>query len=414
MNLIQYTNRNFIISTLVVLPFVCVGLFFSIKHFVEDEIDEKLRVDELRAVTAIKNSEDLPNLSPVFEVKEVSGPAKQILIREVYVYDPIEKEDELFRELSCVEEINGKYYSIEVRDSMLETKDFLIAVISVVVVLMMLLLILSYLLNRRLSSKLWLTFNNNLKELNKFSVVDQKELVLEKSSVSEFESLNKALISLTNQINDDYKALKEFTENASHEIQTPLAVIMNTTEQAIQESKDSESAKALYKIYQSAKKLSILNEKLLLLAKIENRQFKNVELVDFSILVKEKISQLQELYEYLNIEVKYSSNDSFEVEMDKELAEILITNLISNAFKHNVDKGEIDVQLLPEKLIITNSTDQKVHSNELFKRFVHGGGKKSTGIGLSIVDTICRFSGLKSEISGKEKYFFITISKIQN
>ena len=166
MNLIQYTNRNFIISTLVVLPFVCLGLFFSIKHFVEDEIDEKLRVDKLRAVTAIKNSEELPNLSPVFEVKEVSGPVEQVLIQEVYVYDPIEKEDELFRELSCVKDINGRYYSITVRDSMLETKDFLIAVIVVVVALMLLLLIFSYLLNRRLSSKLWLTFNNNLKCLS--------------------------------------------------------------------------------------------------------------------------------------------------------------------------------------------------------------------------------------------------------
>lgn len=83
---------------------------------------------------------------------------------------------------------------------------------------------------------------------------------------------------MTDKIYNDYVNMKEFTENAAHEMQTPIAVVLSKLELLLQDTNLKEEQEQ--SILQSTKALgqsSKLNKNLLLLAKIENNQFETTE-----------------------------------------------------------------------------------------------------------------------------------------
>lgn len=413
MNLINKINRNYLYSALVALPVVSVGLFFSIRYFVVEEIDEKLIADYQRAVEEIVKSDKLPNLYPVIEINLLQlGKESKPEFNNVYVYDPVSKEEELFRQLTSQQKINRKLYQIKVRSSMLETHDFLYAIIFVMLLLMIFLLLISFWLNNRLSKRMWQTLNNNLQQIELYSVVNKSEIHLIDSNVNEFNKLNKSVSLLINHIQRDYEALKEFTENASHELQTPLAIIIANCEQLLQNIQAEAEVKSVYIIYQSAKKLSVLNEKLLLLTKIENNQFTNYQKVNLVPLFRQQLKLINELNQDVNVELLTNDKD-FIVDMDKDLAEILVSNIVGNSFKHNFQNGQIKLYLDDNKLYITNTTNEEVDVKNVFNRFVHSGNKNSLGIGLEIVKRICVASNIKVDVTKKSEIFSLVLSKIQ-
>lgn len=413
MKLINKTNRNFILVTLIVLPVACVLLFFSLDYFISDEVDEKLRVDEMRIIQQLNKNPSFISIAPVIEVSEIENKINvDTVIKNVMIFDPIEKEEEPFRELSSVQEINGKWYLIKVRHSTIENKDFILAIGITMSFILILIFALLFFLNNRLSLKLWQPFYQNIDKLKAYSVKDNQDLELLDSKIDEFQDLKQSLIDLTKKLQKDYKSLKEFTENASHEIQTPLSIISMNLDEVLQQEHTADNYKKIYNSYQSVQRLSKLNEKLLLLAKLDNDQFNSIKEIRFSDLFTDKLEELKPLVEEKKLNILVKNEGNFVLLIDPLLANILLINLLSNAIKHSEPESLIEIALFNDSFSITNETRHRIDVEVIFKRFKKGNdASSSTGLGLSIVKRIIEVSNLEIKITNDNDLFQVSIKK---
>jgi signal transduction histidine kinase len=208
--------------------------------------------------------------------------------------------------------------------------------------------------------------------------------------------MNSTLTEATTQARNEYIALKEFTENASHEMQTPLAVIQSKLDILIQDEDLTEKqSQTLQSTYKAIQKLSKLNQSLLLLAKIENRQYDKIESINLKSKLNEKTEEFKELWQSQNVALSIHLEDVF-VDMNTELADILLNNLLSNATRHNYYGGKINIELNNSQLLISN-TGKTICLDKglLFTRFYKPNeSNEYNGLGLSIIKQICEASGL--------------------
>lgn len=414
MKLIRKTNLNFALIILVVLPIASILLFISLNYFLSDEVDEKLRVDELRIIEQLKNNPEFISMAPVIEVEQIENKIEiEEEIKNVLVYDPIEKEKEPFRQLESVKEINGNSYHIKVRHSIIENKDFAIAIGITMIAILLLVFSILILLNYRFSKKLWSPFYKNIDQLKGFSFSKEEKIQLENSKISEFQDLKNSLEKLTDKLQKDYKTLKEFTENASHEIQTPLSIISLHLEEVLQDNHSEENYKKLYSCYQSIQRLSKLNERLLFLTKLDNNQFNALEEIDFNKLFKEKLEGYKFLLTENGITVKVIELNRFTHNCDPILADMLVLNLLSNVEKHALPNSEFILEIDSDNFTLINSTNSKIKQEELFERFKKGSNSRnSTGLGLPIVRRITEVSSLSIDAELNKNKFQIHINKL--
>jgi signal transduction histidine kinase len=249
--------------------------------------------------------------------------------------------------------------------------------------------------------QLWKPFYESLAIMRNFKLGRTKSLSLPPTKVEEFSFMNESLILATQKAEQDYLLLKEFTENASHEMQTPLSIIRSKLDVLIQEKGLSEKQSELTRgAYAAIKRLSRLNHSLLLLAKIENHQFDKEEEIDLKQKVEEKIQQFQELWQSREVTATYSLKES-SIKMNPELLEILLNNLFSNASNHNITSGSIAIELYAHHLSINNSGNSgALDEKRLFTRFYKETmNSNSNGLGLSIIKQIAKVSYIKIEYS---------------
>lgn len=251
------------------------------------------------------------------------------------------------------------------------------------------------LMMRFISKRLWTPFDNTLKQIESFALEDEALPHFTDSNVKEFTRLNTVLIRLMKNNLKSYKTQKEFTENASHELQTPLAVFQSKLDILLQDPDMTEAqAKIVQNLYEVSNRLSRLSRNLLLLAKIDNRQYKQMEQIDVVATLKEVVPLLDKLTE--GIAVHQILGDSpLLVQGSRALLESMINNLVVNAVRHNIEKGEIYICIATKQLTISNtSAEDGLDANLLFRRFFRPSEKvKGNGLGLAIVKAICDYHG---------------------
>jgi len=297
-----------------------------------------------------------------------------------------------FRGLSRVIKINGENYLLTVETNVEETEETVVA-ITILTFLFFVILVIGFLiLNRRLSVKLWQPFRNTLAKLKAFNLNSQSYISFEKSNILEFEELNVALNKLIEHTVSVYNSQKEFTENASHELQTPLAIIKNKLDIILQkEALTDRQYQIIEDINNALIRVSRINKNLLLLAKIENHQFDESETINLSELTEECLEQLQEHFSNKELSVNTSIEKDCVVTGNRILIEILINNLLLNSIRHNLQKGTVEVKLSKSGLIISNSGTTKLEQEQLFIRFKKTSDESSgSGLGLAIVEQICK------------------------
>jgi signal transduction histidine kinase len=229
-----------------------------------------------------------------------------------------------------------------------------------------------------------------MRGLRLFNITDNLELQKVDTDTDEFRELNTAVINMTSRAKHDYRDLKLFTEHASHELLTPIAVINSKLDTLIQtENFSDRQSRLLNDLYNAANRLTQLNQSLLLLVKIENRLEHGKEQIDLRLLIEELIAQFEEIFQDKNLKINYIPGNK-EIVGSRYLIDILLNNLISNAIRHNYNGGSIIVNLNASRLIVSNTGDNKpLPVDDIFKRFHKSTGSEGTGLGLTISKQIC-------------------------
>jgi len=299
------------------------------------------------------------------------------------------------RKLRVVRKINEQTYKIEIFDVIVESDDIFSGVFQsqtrLFVVLGTVLVLSSFLVS------IWLfrPFNVSLQAIKDFRLNDKTPIKLLKTSTKEFRELNQILDQMIQKIQSDYWNLKEFSENASHEMQTPLAVAKGKLELLLQsKGMDEEQLTLINSAYNSIDHLSKMGRSLGLLTKIENNEFSDLQEIDISKKIKDTLFDFQELLELKGIKIKEDVEKNVTVKSDPILINILIGNLFQNAVRHNTPNGDIEIQLTSDSFTISNTGKQlKNPSDLLFKRFKKDNQSGDTiGLGLAIVKKICEIN----------------------
>lgn len=420
MKLIAKYNRVNIPITIGILLISSFVYYFILHHVLLHQVDKDLRIEQQEILKHLSETGQLPE-STNYKDQLIEFNATSLThYREKFstenIYNKREDEDETYRRIDFMVTQNGENFIATVKKSEQETEHIVRLILVITLSIIGTLLLILFITNRFLLSKLWQPFNNTLEQLKQFNLSAKNKILLQPTDINEFKELNATVMSMTQKVNNDYESLKRFTENASHEIQTPLAIIKNKMELLAQsENLEESQINLIQSITHAASRLSRMNQSLLLLTKIENRQFENTERINFSYILNRHIDNLEELPATKNIRLIKNIVNDFFIEMNEPLAEVLISNLLINAVKHNFQNGTIEIVLAANTLTVSNTGPiPKIQTSELFERFKkESTSNESLGLGLSIVKTICDSYGFEVSYNFKDGMHVMKITFTQ-
>lgn len=246
-----------------------------------------------------------------------------------------------------------------------------------------------------ISRRLWRPFDKTLKAIEEFRLEKGNIPTLEDGNIREFAQLNRSLTELMDNSLNSYRIQKEFTENASHELQTPLAIFQSKLELLMQQPDISEQqAEIIGELGQTVSRLSKLNRNLLLLAKMENKQFDMGENIDIVKLVKDLLPSLDAITDSDKIKLDLAT-DELMVKANRPLVESMVSNLVVNAVRHNAPNGNIIIYISSQRLSISNAAiGEALDNTQIFRRFYRPTSQtKGNGLGLAIVKSVADYHG---------------------
>jgi len=395
MKLLTRTNRRYLLISMLALAVNTVALLLGVRSLFDHFVDERLTQLEAEVKQYVKKNDALPVFFQSTSAKLLSQHSAGLIARtfkDTILFNEIEQEKEPFRCLRFAQKINGQYFQVDILQSAVETEDIVGLVLLLNLALLVATVLVLFWAQKKLSERLWQPFYNTLERLRSFQLTQATPLLLVQSDIDEFAELNAAIGRLTEKARQDYRSLKRFTENASHEIQTPLAVIRAKLEILIQsEGLNGAQLADLHSTELAATRLSRLQQNLLLLVKIENEQFEAQEMIPLHQLISSKLELLKDFIEAKKLLVNTECSQ-VQLQLNPFLAETLISNLIGNAVKHNLPKaGWIRVELNESTLSISNSAKSpEAPAIEFVERFRRSNSQsEGLGLGLAIVAEIC-------------------------
>jgi signal transduction histidine kinase len=412
MKLFTKYNRINLLTTIVIFLLSAAAFYFAIRYILINQVDNDLRIEEREIETYLSEHGTLPEPIPVKEQKISYAVSDEEFKKKRFTTEHLAGERDSFRILQFGITTKENNYIATVAKSLKSTDDLTRSILLISLATILLILVTSLIMNRVLLKKLWRPFYSSLGILKNFRIDKNQALNFPSTEIDEFSFMNQTIQRTTNQAQQEYSLLKEFTENASHEMQTPLAIIRSKLDLLIQDENLSEQqSKTTQSAYGAIEKLSRLNQSLLLLAKIENNQYAETSIINLKDKITEKLAAFHELWQNQDISVTTSLEDS-KVNLNTELADILLNNLFSNATRHNFSNGFIKVVLKEKELTISNSSNEKeLNSKQMFLRFFSQDKKsRYNGLGLSIIKQICDVSGVSIRylFSGNEHRFMLT------
>lgn len=402
MKLLNKTSRYYILYTIPVVLLSAIFIYF----FLLNEIGESNQSILLTRVKVIESYIEKGNAT-VLNVFEINNEVyiKEIdknriipeTVKDTLMYSDIEKEYISNKMVEVNKIINGKNYLIKVWKSTIEFDELMEVVFVVFLVLLLLLLLITAYINLKISKLIWEPFRNTLEYIKNFSVHSTDFKKLESNDITEFSELNSSINGMTSKMITDYKNQKKFAENASHEFQTPLAIIKGKIDLLLQENTLNEKTmQLLVSIEEAASRLSRINKSLLLLSKIENQHFGKGDTVALLPLI-EKIKKLNEDFILdKNLDFVCETIEELDFKINSELCFILINNLIQNAIRHNVTNGKITISVQDYTLYIANTGEDEVLNDAvIFERFEKKSSNvNSIGLGLAIVKEIAEANSI--------------------
>lgn len=400
MKLINRYNLYLVPLLMVLFIISSITGFFFIKNVLQNELDEQLLRSRSRIEKYVLQQQQLPNIESFdgmeMYISKTTAGFKDTGISSASQYIPEQKKMHLSRKMVFTILFKSQLYTITILKPLEGTRHLtkLIALITVFTVFMMLLLLL--LVNRQLLKRLWKPFYDSLLHIGSFKISQGEHLQFPGTSIEEFNLMNNHFTKVAENARQEYNSLKEFSENASHEIQTPLAVIHSKLDLLVQGDDMTErQSDIINTVYTSVQKLSKIQDSLLLLTKIDNRQFEENSIVQVNKELWIKQQQFHIFWENKNIH-HHNMLGACTVNCNKELMEVLLNNLFTNATRHNIKNGKVEIKSGPSYFEIWNTgINEPLDSEKLFKRFYKNTTQATgTGLGLSIIQRICEVSSI--------------------
>jgi two-component system sensor histidine kinase ArlS len=394
--LLDKTLRVYILFSVIVLVISAPLFYFLADKLFIDDADEALL---LRKNEFIINT--LPSLLPAditvwnrFNRDIKIEESQDGIIRDSIFYrfylDTLVNENEPYRVLQSPVKIGGKPYAFMARINLVESEDMIKGIALLFIAILGTLLIGLYFITRRLSKRIWKPFYSTLEQVEQFELDKNTLSNFSYTDIEEFSRLNQSVSKLLERNVTIYKSQKEFIENASHELQTPLAAFQAKLDTLAQQLPfTNELGKTLSDLNDSVSRLNRINRNLLLLSRIENNQYATLEEISIGEILKKQIAFFAEQAEESNIRLQLKYTEPCIKKANASLLEISISNLLLNALRHNHQNGKIVISLYKDTLSVSNTgASSALDKEKLFQRFTQPGSSGGTGLGLAIVKKI--------------------------
>ena len=422
MKLFYRVLAHLLTGIFVILLGWAIVFYWGIMEEINDEVDDSLEdYSELVIIRSLAGKE-LPahdnGSNNQYFLKEVDASyalsKEAICYRDSMIYIAEKGETEPARILTTIfKDKDERYYELSVYTPTIEKRDLKEAIFQLLIGLFVVLLITILVINVWVFHQSMKPFYILLDWLEKFRLGKKNDVLDNPTHTTEFRKLNEAVSRFASHSEEMFEQQKQFIGNASHEIQTPLAICQNRLEMLMEDETLSEQQMGeIAKTCQTLEYVSKLNKSLLLLSKIDNSQFASVENVCLNEILYRYLCDYQEVYDYKGITLDVHEKNTFNITMNGTLAVVLITNLLKNAFVHNIYKGKIQIEITSSNIRFGNTgKDEHLDEKHIFERFYQGSKKEgSTGLGLAIVDAICRQSQLSIQYQFVKGWHWFDIS----
>jgi signal transduction histidine kinase len=400
MKLLNFTSRYFAIALLIIIPVWAAIFYYSMLDEIYDSIDDGL--DNQKGLIIRKASADSSLLTKNsfeendYAIREINaGVATGFYDKysDTMMYMQNEKSEEPVRMLKTVFAQHGRYFQLQVITSMVEEDDLIKQLLYSLLWLYAGLVISLLILNNYILRRIWKPFHHLLAELKRYRLDKPREVKPVPSKVEEFNMLNDTVQKLLDRNKEIFNSQKRFIEDASHELQTPLAIGISKLETLAETPNLSEEQlKILSSALDNLERLTRLNRSLLLLSKIENNQFLELSEVNFNSRARKTLDDFKDLSDFYSLETTIVDEGSCIVQMNEDLALILLSNLVKNAIIHNKQNGFVRIHLSKNKMEVKNTAAAgALDGNKIFDRFhSQNSSAASTGIGLALVKAIAQ------------------------
>ena len=398
MKVLNYTTSYLAVVMLLLISIWAAVFYVAMLDEIYDSIDDGL--DNQKGLILQKLAYDSTILNRQqfdegdYAIQPIAA-AQALQFREQYLdtlmYMQNEEEYEPVRLLKTVFRHKNQYYQMQVRTSMVEEDDLIIELFYALLWLYGGLLVSILLVNNLLLKRIWKPFYHLLQQIKGFRLEQQSNITVPPTKIDEFRQLQQTVQQLLQNNINTFISQKHFIENAAHELQTPLAISINKLEALAESPALTEKDMTLLEsALQNLPRLTRLNKSLLLLSRIENKQYGSTEAIDLNALVKKTLNDWEDQLQFYNIQLQLIEEDAVQVQMNADLAAVLVSNLVKNSIVHNHRNGTISTIIRRGTLVVQNSgAAQPLDEHSLFTRFnVAATSGASTGLGLAIVKAI--------------------------
>lgn len=407
MKLLSYTYRKLALLLFLLMAVWGVLFYYAIIDEVVDETDDMLEnygeilmESALHDPSILETEGSLMSFYKFTPISEEEGRHYRQVFYDATVYIELEDEDEPVRVMCTAFRMpDGQYYELKLMISILERDDMVEAMLWYLGALFLLFLICTSIGIQLVLKGVFRPLHRLLDWLHCIQPGKEVPPLDNPTKIREFRQLSDAALDMGNRSYKAYEEQKQFIENASHELQTPLAIVRGKVELlAESEGMTEQQMEQLDEIYATLGRAVKLNKSLLLLSRIENGQYTEMEDVSVDEILDELLPDLMDIYEHKQVRlIRKREEQPFIIRCNHSLAQILVSNLVKNSLLHNREGGELQVLTTPTSLVIKNTGDVPLDGEKLFRRFYHGmdGKKDSTGLGLAIARSIALSSSLK-------------------
>jgi len=406
--------RHIVPAVTVLFLAVIVSSFFLIRLTLQTELDSILLRSKLRVEAYVRVNGRLPEVS-TFNDQQINfrrvAALRDSVLSDTMQYIPEQGKNHISRKLCFTLLLHDQPWEVTISEPLEGTRHLTVLIAKIAIVTILITLFLFVLINRSVLRRLWQPFYRSLELIRRFKVDEPGPPAYPESPIEEFRLMNQHFSQAAENANRDYRNLKEFSENASHELQTPLAIIRGNLDLLVQEPMTNRQSELLQGIYGSVRRMTRLQESLLLLTKIDNRQFTAIDTIRLDVLLQDKLQQLQELLHARNLRCHFELAET-SLAANRELMDILLNNLFSNAIRHNVADGEIRAQLSERWLRLSNTgMAEALDESRIFRRFYKNAAKaENNGLGLSIIKQICDVTAMRVGYGFAEGWHSFTVS----